>query len=72
MNFSVNPCVYKSPEDMPYLKKMDIENHNRDGGLWVVYNNKVYDIQDRLVLQFHIMFSPFLCVFLIHFFNDFL
>lgn len=47
--FSVNPCIYKSPEDMPYLKKMDIENHNRDGGLWVVYNNKVYDIQDRFV-----------------------
>lgn len=57
----VNPCVYKSPEDMPYLKMMDIENHNRDGGLWVVYNNKVYDIQDRLVLYFEVISIVFVC-----------
>lgn len=34
---------------MPFVRKADVENHNRDGGFWVVYNNKVYDIQDRYI-----------------------
>lgn len=36
----------KSHEELPLIKKADLENHNLDGGLWVVINNKVYDIQD--------------------------
>lgn len=36
----------KNPEEMTLIRKADIENHNRDGGLWVLVNNKVYDIQD--------------------------
>ncbi len=48
----MNPCTYKSPEDMPSLRKMDIENHNKDGGCWVIYSNKVYDIQDGFVSTF--------------------
>ncbi|XP_050578084.1 E3 ubiquitin-protein ligase HERC2 [Bombus affinis] len=28
------------------IRWADLENHNRDGGLWVVVNNNVYDIQD--------------------------
>lgn len=36
----------KTLDDLPLIRKADLENHNRDGGLWVVLNNKVYDIQD--------------------------
>lgn len=35
--------------DVPLIRKADVENHNRDGGLWIVYNGKVYDIQDRYI-----------------------
>ncbi|XP_039287848.1 E3 ubiquitin-protein ligase HERC2 [Nilaparvata lugens] len=37
---------HKTQDDMPLIRKADIENHNRDGGLWILVNNKVYDIQD--------------------------
>ncbi|XP_011141461.1 E3 ubiquitin-protein ligase HERC2 [Harpegnathos saltator] len=33
-------------EEPPLIRWADLENHNRDGGLWVVVNNNVYDIQD--------------------------
>jgi E3 ubiquitin-protein ligase HERC2 len=36
----------KAPEDLPLIRKADIENHNRDGGLWIVIAGKVYDVQD--------------------------
>lgn len=36
----------KNLDDLPLIKKADLENHNLDGGLWVVINNKVYDVQD--------------------------
>lgn len=32
--------------DSPYIRKADLENHNRDGGLWVVVDGRVYDIHD--------------------------
>ena len=36
-----------SVQDEPSLIRWaDLENHNRDGGLWVVINNNVYDVQD--------------------------
>lgn len=37
---------HKSHDDLPLIKRADIENHNLDGGLWVIINNKVYDVQD--------------------------
>ncbi|KAK9875132.1 hypothetical protein WA026_005925 [Henosepilachna vigintioctopunctata] len=36
----------KMLDELPLIRKADLENHNRDGGLWVILNNKVYDIQD--------------------------
>lgn len=37
----------KSVQDEPSLIRWaDLENHNRDGGLWIVVNNNVYDVQD--------------------------
>lgn len=38
--------VHKPPEELPLIRKADLENHNFDGGLWIVINNKVYDVQD--------------------------
>ena len=28
------------------IRKADLENHNRDGGCWVVVHGKVYDLKD--------------------------
>ena len=28
------------------IRKADLENNNKDGGLWIVINGKVYDVQD--------------------------
>ncbi|XP_076028585.1 E3 ubiquitin-protein ligase HERC2 isoform X2 [Oratosquilla oratoria] len=36
----------KQMEDVQVIRKADLENHNKDGGLWIVVNGKVYDVQD--------------------------
>ncbi|XP_078045783.1 E3 ubiquitin-protein ligase HERC2 [Augochlora pura] len=33
-------------DELSVIRWADLENHNRDGGLWVVVNNNVYDVQD--------------------------
>lgn len=38
--------ILKSSEELPLIRRADLENHNLDGGLWIVINNKVYDVQD--------------------------
>ncbi|XP_071496413.1 E3 ubiquitin-protein ligase HERC2-like [Diadema antillarum] len=35
-----------SPDELPMIRKADLENHNKDGGLWVVMDGKVYDLKD--------------------------
>lgn len=37
---------HKNYDDLPLIKRADIENHNMDGGLWIIISNKVYDVQD--------------------------
>ena len=27
------------------IRKADLENHNKDGGLWMVIHGKVYDVK---------------------------
>ena len=34
----------KTCEDVLQIRKADLENHNKDGGLWVVIHSKVYDV----------------------------
>ncbi|XP_044262446.1 E3 ubiquitin-protein ligase HERC2 isoform X2 [Tribolium madens] len=41
-----NPYCHKPYDDLPLIRKADLDNHNMDGGLWVLINNKVYDVQD--------------------------
>ena len=36
----------KPVEEVMLIRKADLENHNKDGGMWVVIHGKVYDIQD--------------------------
>ncbi|XP_033111225.1 E3 ubiquitin-protein ligase HERC2-like [Anneissia japonica] len=33
-------------EEVQLIRKADLENHNKDGGLWVVIHGKVYDLKD--------------------------
>ncbi|XP_043274810.1 E3 ubiquitin-protein ligase HERC2 isoform X2 [Venturia canescens] len=33
-------------EEPTLIRWADLENHNRDGGLWIVVNGNVYDVQD--------------------------
>ena len=44
----VKPDHYqqKPVEEVTLIRKADLENHNKDGGMWVVIHGKVYDIQD--------------------------
>jgi E3 ubiquitin-protein ligase HERC2 len=28
------------------IQKADLENHNKEGGLWVVIHGKVFDLQE--------------------------
>lgn len=57
----------KAPEDLPMIRRADLENHNRDGGLWIVVDRKVYDVQDfRYVLpckkfNLHVLMSCLHC-----------
>ncbi|XP_050428032.1 E3 ubiquitin-protein ligase HERC2 [Adelges cooleyi] len=44
-NYTCNTW-YKNTEDVVLIRKADLENHNRNGGHWVVFNKKVYDLQD--------------------------
>ncbi|XP_060835591.1 E3 ubiquitin-protein ligase HERC2 isoform X3 [Rhopalosiphum padi] len=46
--FSSHTCNtwYKNVDDVMLIRKPDLENHNRNGGHWVVFNKKVYDVQE--------------------------
>jgi E3 ubiquitin-protein ligase HERC2 len=32
--------------DVPLIRKADLENHNKDGGQWIVVRGQVYDLED--------------------------
>ncbi|GAB1604494.1 E3 ubiquitin-protein ligase HERC2-like [Argonauta hians] len=34
----------KTSRDVTVIRQADLENHNKDDGLWIVYNKKVYDL----------------------------
>ena len=36
----------ESESDLPVIQKADLENHNKEGHLWVVIHGKVYDLQE--------------------------
>ena len=42
--YSLERYSQQSGEDVQMIRKADLENHNKDGGLWVVIHGKVYDV----------------------------
>ncbi|XP_064637694.1 E3 ubiquitin-protein ligase HERC2-like isoform X2 [Lineus longissimus] len=42
----IEKYTQKVNEDVQMIRKADLENHNKDGGLWIVVHGKVYDVQD--------------------------
>ncbi|XP_042145750.1 E3 ubiquitin-protein ligase HERC2 isoform X2 [Ixodes scapularis] len=40
------PPSQRMSDDIMTLRRVDIENHNRDGGFWLVIRGKVYDVQE--------------------------
>ena len=32
--------------EVPIIRKADLENHNKDGGQWIVVHGHVYDLED--------------------------
>lgn len=48
------------------IRKADLENHNRNGGHWVVFNKKVYDVQETRYLLFDFfLYYVFFSIFII-------
>lgn len=46
-----------------WIRKADLENHNKDGGTWIVVGGKVYDVQDFRPNRSRTMFAlDFLCI----------
>ncbi|KAL8607282.1 hypothetical protein ACOMHN_047613 [Nucella lapillus] len=45
-SYTLERYSQKSFDDVQMIRKVDLENHNKDGGLWVVIHGKVYDIHD--------------------------
>jgi cytochrome b involved in lipid metabolism len=45
---STNAVIQQSNKlkELPMLWKADIDNHNKDGGLWIIIHDKVYDVLD--------------------------
>lgn len=44
--YTLEKYTQKSSEDINIIRQADLENHNKDGGLWVVIHGKVYDVQE--------------------------
>ena len=44
--YTLEKYSQKISEDVQTIRKSDLENHNKDGGLWIVIHGKVYDIQE--------------------------
>ncbi len=43
---NLDKYTHKAAEDVQQIRKADLENHNKDGGLWVIIHGRVYDVQD--------------------------
>ena len=46
--FTAKPSQYQSnpTDDVTMIRKADLENHNKDGGLWVIIHGGVYDVNE--------------------------
>lgn len=46
IGYTLEKYTLKPSEDINIIRQADLENHNKDGGLWVVIHGKVYDVQE--------------------------
>lgn len=46
IGYTLEKYTHKPSEDINIIRQADLENHNKDGGLWVVIHGKVYDVQE--------------------------
>lgn len=37
---------FDNSSELSVIQKADLENHNKEGGLWVVIHGKVFDLQE--------------------------
>ena len=37
---------FDNSTELDVIQKADLENHNKEGGLWVVIHGKVFDLQE--------------------------
>lgn len=44
IGYILEKYIYKFSEDINIIRQADLENYNKDGGLWVVIYGKVYDV----------------------------
>jgi E3 ubiquitin-protein ligase HERC2 len=42
----IGKSKHAEEQDVNWIRRADLENHNKDGGCWVVIKGKVYDVQD--------------------------
>lgn len=41
-----SPCQKAMEQDVLTYRKADLENHNKEGGLWIIIKGKIYDVHD--------------------------
>lgn len=37
---------FKHTNNLPNIRRAEFENHNKDGGLWMIIHKKIYDIKE--------------------------
>lgn len=52
--------MLKNGLNLPNIRRAEFENHNKDGGLWMIINKKIYDIK-----EFRLNYTVFVCAGLI-------
>lgn len=51
---------FDNSSELSVIQKADLENHNKEGGLWVVIHGKVFDLQefkDQVGWKIHLLYN---------------
>ena len=44
MNLEKYQKLRKDDEDLPKIRRADVDNNNKDGGSWLIVHGRVYDV----------------------------
>ena len=36
----------KHVHNLPSIRRAEFENHNKDGGMWLIINKRIYDVKE--------------------------